>query len=97
MESTTTIKPTVSPLEKTKEELFKVISNTGNGKEADLETQRKALKLVKYLEDTAPVPSNLLEDPEASKELDGVWYLQYTAPSDIDVEDEVGLVSQNLL
>jgi hypothetical protein len=73
----------------TKEELLTVISNTGNGKDASLETQKNALKLVRYLETNAPVPKNLLEDPEASKELDGVWYLQYTAPSTIDTDDAV--------
>jgi len=78
-----------SPKSKTKAELISVISNTGNGKDADLDTQRRALTLVKYLEDNAPTPTNLLEDPVASKALEGVWYLQYTAPSDIDIEDEV--------
>jgi len=79
----------MTPIAKTKEELLTVISNTGNGKDASPETQKAALQLVRYLETKAPVPPNLLEDPEAAKELDGVWYLQYTAPSDIDIEDMV--------
>jgi hypothetical protein len=78
-----------SPIAQTMQELLTVISNTGNGKDASLETQKNALKLVRYLETNAPAPKNLLEDPEASRELDGVWYLQYTAPSDPDTDDEV--------
>lgn len=79
----------VSPIIKTKKELLTVISNTGNGKDASLERQRSALQLVRYLETNAAVPSNLLEDAKAAKSLDGVWYLQYTAPSDINMDDMV--------
>lgn len=82
----------VSPIAETRKELLFAISNTKNGKDADLETQRRVLKLVKYLEDTVPPPTDLLEDPLSSRELDGVWYLQYTAPSDIDVDDEVNSI-----
>eukprot|EP00429_Kryptoperidinium_foliaceum_P036762 CAMPEP_0176159292 /NCGR_PEP_ID=MMETSP0120_2-20121206/81485_1 /TAXON_ID=160619 /ORGANISM="Kryptoperidinium foliaceum, Strain CCMP 1326" /LENGTH=252 /DNA_ID=CAMNT_0017496703 /DNA_START=23 /DNA_END=782 /DNA_ORIENTATION=- len=76
-----------SPMEKTKEELLAVISNTGNGKNADIDSQRQALRLVSFLESNAPVPDNLLRDPKTASALDGVWYLQYTAPSDIDIDD----------
>jgi hypothetical protein len=79
----------VSPIAEARKELLLAISNTKNGKDADLETQTRVLKLVKYLEDTVPPPTDSLEDPLSSRELDGVWYLQYTAPSDIDVDDEV--------
>lgn len=78
-----------SPIAQTKEQLLKVISNTGNGKDASLETQKNALQLVRYLETNAPTPKNLLENPEASKALNGVWFLQYTAPSELDTEDTV--------
>lgn len=77
------------PIAETKAELLSVISDTGNGKDADLETQKRALRLVKYLEDNAPAPADLLENPMTSSTLDGVWYLQYTAPSDIAVDNEV--------
>jgi PAP_fibrillin len=77
------------PIAETKAELLSAISDTGNGKNADLETQKRVLKLVKYLEDNAPTPEDLLENPMASSTLDGVWYLQYTAPSDIAMDNEV--------
>lgn len=76
-----------SPVAQTKQELLAVISNTGNGKDSDLETQKNVLQLVRYLETNAPVPKNLLEEPVASKALDGVFYLQYTQPSDLDTDD----------
>lgn len=79
----------VPPIAEARKELLLAISNTKNGKDADLETQTRVLKMVKYLEDTVPPPTDLLQDPLSSRELDGVWYLQYTAPSDIDVDDEV--------
>lgn len=78
---------TASPIATTKQELLKVISKTGNGKDATFETQKSALQLVRFLEINAPVPNDLLKDPVASKALNGVWYLQYTAPSDVNLDD----------
>mmetsp|Transcript_46137 Transcript_46137/g.69583 ORF Transcript_46137/g.69583 Transcript_46137/m.69583 type:complete len:218 (+) Transcript_46137:63-716(+) len=65
-------------------ELLETISNTGNGKEASTQTQARVLSLVRNIEQTFPPSENLLSDPEEAKILDGVWYLQYTSPSDID-------------
>lgn len=80
---------TISPIAKTKQELLKVISKTGNGKDATIETQKAALQLVRFLETKDPVPENLLKDPIASKALNGLWYLQYTAPSDVNLDEMV--------
>ncbi len=79
----------LSPIVKTKQELLSVISNTGNGKDASLETQKMALQLVHFLETNAPTPDDLLQDPAAAMSLDGVWYLQYTAPSDAELDGMV--------
>lgn len=72
-----------SSIVKTKNELFNVMSFTNNGKDASLETQKNILRLVRYLETTAPVSENLLTNPSEAKAVDGVWYLQYTSPSDL--------------
>lgn len=69
-------------------QLLQAISNTGNGKDADIETQSRVLSIVRRIETSAPPSSTLLSNPEEAKILDGDWYLQYTAPSEID--DEVG-------
>jgi hypothetical protein len=66
-----------------KDQLLQTISNTKNGKDATLETQKLVLRLVDFLESTAPVSKTLLTDPKEAQEIDGVWYLQYTQPSDI--------------
>ena len=68
-------------------QLIAAISNTANGKNADIETQSRVLKLVRNLETTYPTSPTLLSDPEESKILDGDWYLQYTQPSEIENAD----------
>ena len=82
---------------KTKSELLSSISNTANGKEASLETQRTVLQLVQSLETSLPVSQEILSDPDQAKLLDGVWYLQYTAPSDIDDTSVVRSSKQGLI
>ena len=79
----------LSPITKTKQELLQLISNTGNGKDATIETQKSVLQLVRFLETNSPVPNDLLKDPRESQALNGLWYLQYTAPSDVNVEEMV--------
>lgn len=78
--------PTVAETKPNNDEvqLLQAISNTGNGKDADIETQARVLSLVRRMETSAPPSPALLSDPEESKILDGDWYLQYTAPSEID-------------
>lgn len=65
-----------------KAELLESISYTNNGKSATPETQLKVLDLVRSLEMSQPPSENLLSDPKEAAILDGVWYLQYTSPSD---------------
>jgi len=75
-----------------KKELLDTISNTDNGKESSLDTQIRVLGLVDYLETNAPVSKTLLTDPTESKLVDGVWYLQYTQPSEpegVDMDRDI--------
>ncbi|KAL9185468.1 hypothetical protein ACHAXT_003245 [Thalassiosira profunda] len=70
-------------------QLLAAISNTGNGKDADLATQARVLSLVRKMETASPPSPTLLSNvDEAKSMLDGDWYLQYTAPSEIDVDSE---------
>mmetsp|Transcript_23056 Transcript_23056/g.41368 ORF Transcript_23056/g.41368 Transcript_23056/m.41368 type:complete len:264 (-) Transcript_23056:34-825(-) len=69
--------------------LLQAISNTGNGKDADIETQARVLSIARRLETSLTPSSTLLSNPEEAKILDGDWFLQYTAPSEIDFGDEV--------
>jgi hypothetical protein len=72
-------------------ELLESISFTSNGKNADLETQTRVLKIVRSLEKTFPTSQTLLSNLEEAKILDGDWYLQYTQPSElenIDIDDQ---------
>lgn len=64
--------------------LLQQISGTGNGKNADIETQARVLNLVRKLETAAQPSQSLLSDPKEAAILDGDWFLQYTAPSEID-------------
>lgn len=75
-----------------KQELLDTITNTDNGKESSLGTQIRVLGLVDYLESNAPVSKTLLTDPTESKLVDGVWYLQYTQPSEpegVDMDSDI--------
>jgi hypothetical protein len=74
-------------VESAKVKLLSTISSTKNGKEASLETQTSVLSLVNYLETVAPVSRTLLTNPTEAIAIDGMWYLQYTQPSDIGVSD----------
>jgi hypothetical protein len=70
-------------------QLLQAIANTGNGKDADLETQSRVLSIVRRMETSAPPSPTVLTNPDEAKILDGDWFLQYTAPSEIDGEGEV--------
>jgi hypothetical protein len=70
-------------------QLLRKISNTGNGKNANVETQASVLTIVRRLEIKAGPSPTLLSDAVANNLvakslLDGEWFLQYTAPSEID-------------
>ncbi len=66
-------------------QLLQTIRNTGNGKNADIEKQVRVLSIVRQMETlTPPSPTLLSNLTEAKSLLDGEWYLQYTAPSEID-------------
>lgn len=69
-------------------ELLGAISFTANGKNADLESQKRVLKMVRSLETTYPSSSTLLSNPDEAKILDGDWYLQYTQPSELDTRTD---------
>ncbi|KAG7347158.1 plastid lipid-associated PAP/fibrillin family protein [Nitzschia inconspicua] len=75
-----------SQVEAAKNELLQTISSTKNGKESSLETQKQVLSLVDFLETQAPTSPTLLTDPMESMKIDGLWYLQYTQPSDLGLE-----------
>jgi len=66
------------------------VSYTENGKTATPKQQLRVLELVRRLETDFPPSPNLLTDTQMAKQLlDGVWYLQYTSPSDIvDIDDK---------
>ena len=72
-----------------KQALLEAVSYTANGKEATPEKQASVLQLVQGLESSQPAPAELLSDPALAKKLlDGVWYLQYTSPSQIGDADQ---------
>lgn len=76
------------PSRATKEaELLEAIAYTGNGKNADLDTQTRVLRMVRNLETAYPTSESLLSNPEEAKILDGDWYLQYTQPSELETVD----------
>ncbi|KAL3945406.1 MAG: hypothetical protein SGBAC_000539 [Bacillariaceae sp.] len=68
--------------ENLEEELIKSISNTEYGKSATISKQINVLGQVSTLETEFPAPplKDILEDGT----IDGTWYLQYTAPSELD-------------
>ena len=70
-------------------ELIKSISKTEYGKSATLPNQIDVLNLVSKLETEFPAPSlqDILEDGTM---IDGTWYLQYTAPSEIEADEIEG-------
>jgi hypothetical protein len=77
------------------EQLLSTIADTGNGKYADVETQRRVLSIVNRLETISPPNPSLLSDVEMARSiLDGDWYLQYTAPSEVDDDDDDGAITK---
>ncbi|KAL3808409.1 hypothetical protein ACHAXA_009850 [Cyclostephanos tholiformis] len=68
--------------------LLMTIADTGNGKYADVETQRRVLSIVRRLETLSPPSSTLLSDIDVARStLDGDWSLRYTAPGEVDDDD----------
>jgi hypothetical protein len=65
--------------------LLKSISNTQFGKTATIPQQREILGKVSALETKYPAPA--LKDILQSGDIDGTWFLQFTAPSEIDDDD----------
>mmetsp|Transcript_23364 Transcript_23364/g.57482 ORF Transcript_23364/g.57482 Transcript_23364/m.57482 type:complete len:269 (-) Transcript_23364:213-1019(-) len=65
-------------------ELINSISNTEYGKSATLSNQIDVLNQVSTLESEFPAPplQDILEDGS----IDGTWYLQYTAPSELEAD-----------
>mmetsp|Transcript_8835 Transcript_8835/g.12567 ORF Transcript_8835/g.12567 Transcript_8835/m.12567 type:complete len:300 (-) Transcript_8835:188-1087(-) len=79
------------PIAQKKAELLEAISNTENGKSASAERQKVVLDLVREIETSPYAPTeNILTDPidVNARALDGIWYLQYTSPSNIGDEDQ---------
>lgn len=64
--------------------MIEAVSNTGNGKNATPEQQAQVLKLARSLETLSPVPQDILTNPQQAQQLDGVWYLQWTSPSELE-------------
>lgn len=62
--------------------LLESISNTQYGKTATVPQQRKVLTQVSALETRYPAPA--LKDILQSGDIDGTWFLHFTAPSEID-------------
>ena len=82
-----TIRPSPA-LKRQKDALLGAVSNTANGKEATPEKQAEVLQIVRSIETTKPPSPKLLSDPTMAKSLlDGVWYLQYTSPSQVGDDD----------
>jgi hypothetical protein len=71
-----------------KTELLAAASFTSNGKTATPEQQSKVLAIVRSLETEKPASTKILSDPNESQKLDGVWYLQYTSPSQVGDDDK---------
>ena len=70
--------------------MIEAVSNTENGKSATPEQQRRVLDIVKNLESSAPPSTkNILTDPKEASKIDGVWYLQYTSPSNLEEDDQL--------
>ncbi|KAL3937569.1 MAG: hypothetical protein SGARI_002072 [Bacillariaceae sp.] len=67
-----------------KTELLQTISNTKNGKEASLDTQKQVASLVDFLETEGPTSPTLLTNAAEAQKIDGEWFLQYTQPSELE-------------
>lgn len=74
-------------IETARNELLQTISSTNNGKDSSVDTQMRVLSLVDYLETNKPVSNSLLTNPTEAEDIDGIWYLQYTQPSEIDADE----------
>ena len=72
-----------------KTELLTAISNTKNGKDADLDKQKQVLSLVNFLETEGAASPTLLTNAAEAKKIDGQWYLQYTQPSELEGVDDI--------
>eukprot|EP00529_Nitzschia_sp_RCC80_P029703 CAMPEP_0113455402 /NCGR_PEP_ID=MMETSP0014_2-20120614/8358_1 /TAXON_ID=2857 /ORGANISM="Nitzschia sp." /LENGTH=317 /DNA_ID=CAMNT_0000346833 /DNA_START=61 /DNA_END=1014 /DNA_ORIENTATION=+ /assembly_acc=CAM_ASM_000159 len=68
--------------------LLKTISETQNGKDASVETQRQVLDLVEFLEASSTSSRRSVDD--IVRLVDGTWFLDYTQPIEIEGDgDEV--------
>jgi len=76
--------PPASNRKQGEQNLLDAVSNTQNGKLATPAQQRNILNLVAKIEQDYPSPS--LSDIVTNQPdlIDGVWFLQYTSPSDIE-------------
>lgn len=83
---TTALAPTISGIDAKTSELLEAVSNTANGKNASPQKQAEILKLVGELEQLCPPADDLLTNGERAQQLDGVWYLQFTCPSNVNTE-----------
>jgi len=85
--ATTASARTISGIDLKTNELLKAVSNTANGKNASPQKQTEVLKLVGELEQLSTPADDLLTNEERARQLDGVWYLQFTCPSDVDTAE----------
>lgn len=76
--------PPASIRKEVEQNILDAVSNTQNGKLATPAQQRDILNLVAKIEQDYPSPS--LSDIVTNQPdlIDGVWFLQYTSPSDIE-------------
>lgn len=77
-----------SNIENLKLQILQNIEPTSNGKTATKEQQITILQLVRQLELLSPPPTNLFQDNTCVNNINGTWYLQYTSPSSININDD---------
>mmetsp|Transcript_6892 Transcript_6892/g.8936 ORF Transcript_6892/g.8936 Transcript_6892/m.8936 type:complete len:271 (-) Transcript_6892:85-897(-) len=82
------IDPTAREVREKKNQLLEAISYTSNGKAATPEQLIKVAGLVRTLENLAPAPVDILTSDAQTQLIDGVWYLQWTSPSDVGGGEE---------
>mmetsp|Transcript_31190 Transcript_31190/g.75387 ORF Transcript_31190/g.75387 Transcript_31190/m.75387 type:complete len:339 (-) Transcript_31190:1206-2222(-) len=72
--------------------LLRTISETKNGKDASVETQRQVLDLVEFLEkSSSSSPRRSVDD--IVRLVDGTWFLDYTQPIEIEGGEEEVVVT----
>lgn len=73
------------------EKLLDLVSYKKNGKAASKGEQQKILSVVRDMEKGFSAGSELFSDLQYLDLLDGTWYLQYTSPSVVQLDDETGV------